>query len=200
AEGGRPRPHHRPRRRRHRRRAGPGGGPHLRPAGDRLRRGPRRERRRPRPGPAGHRLRRERSRLPRPTPRRRRGQRTARPHLRREGPPRPLRRRGRGAAATSPRRDRVHPHRAHPGGTTMRIPKASVVATVAALFAALTGCGFLTGESAPSASDGTCTEQNLRLATIRAEDDPATLAANHFAESVARATDGRITVRVFPNS
>ncbi|HLU56075.1 MAG TPA: TRAP transporter substrate-binding protein [Pseudonocardia sp.] len=82
----------------------------------------------------------------------------------------------------------------------MRIPKASVVATVAALFAALTGCGFLTGESAPSASDGTCTEQNLRLATIRAEDDPATLAANHFAESVARATDGRITVRVFPNS
>jgi TRAP-type transport system periplasmic protein len=82
----------------------------------------------------------------------------------------------------------------------MRFPRATVVATAALLFTALTGCGFLTGNSAASGTDGSCTPQDLRLATIRAEDDPATLAAQRFADSIAEATDQRITVRVFPNS
>ncbi|GAA1692783.1 ABC transporter substrate-binding protein [Mycolicibacterium murale] len=60
-------------------------------------------------------------------------------------------------------------------------------------------CGFLTGQS-NEAGDGSCTEQNLRLATIRAESDPATLGANKFAELIAESTDGRISVQVFPNS
>ena len=63
----------------------------------------------------------------------------------------------------------------------------------------LSSCGFLTGE-ANEASDGSCAPQSLRLATIRAESDPATLGANKFGELISEATDGRVTVQVFPNS
>jgi tripartite ATP-independent transporter DctP family solute receptor len=82
----------------------------------------------------------------------------------------------------------------------MRFPRATVVATVAVLVTTLAGCGFLTGNSAQQNSDGSCAPQDLRLATIRAEGDPATLAAQRFADHIAEATDQRITVRVFPNS
>jgi tripartite ATP-independent transporter DctP family solute receptor len=60
-------------------------------------------------------------------------------------------------------------------------------------------CGFLTGESG-QASDGSCPSHSLRLATIRAESDPATLGAKKFGELISTATDGRIKVQVFPNS
>lgn len=82
----------------------------------------------------------------------------------------------------------------------MRFRRTTVVATAAVLFTALAGCGFLTGESAAPGTDGSCAPQDLRLATIRAEDDPATLAAQRFAESIGETTDQRIKVRVFPNS
>lgn len=45
-----------------------------------------------------------------------------------------------------------------------------------------------------------CTTENLRLATIRTEDDPTTLGAIAFAEAISVATDGMITADVFPNS
>lgn len=61
-------------------------------------------------------------------------------------------------------------------------------------------CGFLTGESDQAADDGTCAPQSLRLATIRAESDPATLGANKFAELISESTEGRVKVQVFPNS
>lgn len=71
------------------------------------------------------------------------------------------------------------------------------------------GCGFITGDSGDDASSQEsgsettaqeCGEQTLRLATIRADSDPTTLAAVDFAERVAEATDGLVTVEVFPNS
>ena len=70
----------------------------------------------------------------------------------------------------------------------------------------LAGCTFLTGQDDPSGEpeaggeETQCQSQNLRLATIRAESDPATIAAQKFAELVEERTDGDITVRVFPNS
>lgn len=63
---------------------------------------------------------------------------------------------------------------------------------------ASSACGFVTGDN--DTSDGSCSSQNLRLATIRAESDPATLGAEKFSELLAEATDDRIKVRVFPNS
>ncbi|SDT66468.1 TRAP transporter substrate-binding protein [Jiangella sp. DSM 45060] len=67
---------------------------------------------------------------------------------------------------------------------------------------AASGCGFVTGDDGGSGGGDAaeCTDQELRLATIRAESDPATLAAEKFAELVDEGTDGRLTVRVFPNS
>ncbi|MGH3358068.1 MAG: TRAP transporter substrate-binding protein [Nocardioidaceae bacterium] len=73
----------------------------------------------------------------------------------------------------------------------------TALATLVTVVAA--GCGFMTGDESGS-SDGSCTSQDLRLATIRAESDPATLGAEKFADLVAEATDDRIQVRVFPNS
>lgn len=62
-------------------------------------------------------------------------------------------------------------------------------------------CGFLTGDEAASQSTGDgCDAQTLRLATIRAEGDPATLAAERFAELAAEGTSEQVTVEVFPNS
>ncbi|MGH3516873.1 MAG: TRAP transporter substrate-binding protein [Haloechinothrix sp.] len=81
----------------------------------------------------------------------------------------------------------------------------SAWAGLAALAAvtALTSCGFLTGnETANDTADsgGECSSQTLRLATIRAETDPTTIAAEKFAELVEGRTDGELTVEVFPNS
>lgn len=66
----------------------------------------------------------------------------------------------------------------------------------------LTGCSFLTGEqtTGPGEEAGACADTTLRLATIRADDDPTTIGAHAFAEGVAEATDGQVSVDVFPNS
>ena len=77
--------------------------------------------------------------------------------------------------------------------------KALKVTALLALSVASSGCGFVTGASG-EASDGSCSSENLRLATIRAESDPATLGAKKFGELISKATDDRIKVRVFPNS
>jgi TRAP-type C4-dicarboxylate transport system substrate-binding protein len=70
----------------------------------------------------------------------------------------------------------------------------------------LTACAAPTNEAQPEATApetveaSNCTSQNLRLATIRTEDDPTTLGALAFAEGIAEATGGELTVDVFPNS
>lgn len=73
---------------------------------------------------------------------------------------------------------------------------------VAATGLMLAGCGFLTGEenSDSSSGGGECSDQTLRLATIRADDDPTTMGAQAFSDGVSEATDGQLTVEVFPNS
>lgn len=73
------------------------------------------------------------------------------------------------------------------------------VAVLAGSALAVSGCGFITGDSG-SGGDGECTDQTLRLATIRANEDPTTLGADRFAELVADATDGQLEVEVYPNS
>lgn len=72
------------------------------------------------------------------------------------------------------------------------------VAALAVTALTVGGCGFITGESG-SGGDGECTDQTLRLATIRANDDPTTLGADRFAEIVAEETDGQLEVEVYPN-
>lgn len=76
-----------------------------------------------------------------------------------------------------------------------------VVLGTAVLLSA-SACGFVTGDQKPSAGTaaGDCGTRTLRLATIRAESDPTTIAANDFAARVTKATDGKVTVKVFPNS
>ena len=73
----------------------------------------------------------------------------------------------------------------------------------------LSACAAPAAEEAPAAPAETttesseasnCTVENLRLATIRTEDDPTTLGALAFADAISAATDGMITVEVFPNS
>lgn len=84
---------------------------------------------------------------------------------------------------------------------TIRHRAALALTAVTAL--TLTGCGFVTGEDNTSnneAASEECGEVTLRLATIRTDDDPTTLAAEAFAEGVKEATDGKVTVQVFPNS
>jgi tripartite ATP-independent transporter DctP family solute receptor len=77
----------------------------------------------------------------------------------------------------------------------------SALALAAATSLTLTGCGFVTGEQSASGSEtGDCGEVTLRLATIRADDDPTTVAAQSFADGIKEATDGKVTVQVFPNS
>lgn len=82
----------------------------------------------------------------------------------------------------------------------------SVVGLTAVAALGLSGCGFITGEETPddggggSAEASECTDQTLRLATIRTEDDPTTLGALAFADGISEATDGQLTVEVFPNS
>jgi TRAP-type C4-dicarboxylate transport system substrate-binding protein len=69
----------------------------------------------------------------------------------------------------------------------------------------LTACATATSEVEPEATAiesieaSDCTPQNLRLATIRTEDDPTTLGALAFAEGISEATGGDLTVDVFPN-
>jgi TRAP-type C4-dicarboxylate transport system substrate-binding protein len=70
---------------------------------------------------------------------------------------------------------------------------------------ALSACAAPAPEEAPAAApeatvESNCTVENLRLATIRTEEDPTTLGALAFAEAISEATDGMITVDVFPNS
>lgn len=82
--------------------------------------------------------------------------------------------------------------------TNLRRP-AALAACVVTL--SLSGCGFITGEQDDSGeAAGECTEHTLRLATIRTDDDPTTIAAESFAEGVDEATDGQVTIQVFPNS
>ncbi|TCP43435.1 tripartite ATP-independent transporter DctP family solute receptor [Tamaricihabitans halophyticus] len=78
--------------------------------------------------------------------------------------------------------------------------RCSLGAVAAVAMLSLSGCAFLTGEQSGASGNGECDERTLRLATIRAEDDPTTIGANTFAESVQRATGGQLTVQVFPNS
>ena len=98
----------------------------------------------------------------------------------------------------------------HRGTTRKTTARLIGIAAAVSLFS--TGCGFITGDSGDGgdggggAEDGgtpaaqECGESTLRLATIRAETDPTTLAAEDFAERVNEATDGQVTVEVFPNS
>lgn len=83
---------------------------------------------------------------------------------------------------------------------TIRHRSPLALAAVTAL--TLTGCGFVTGnDNAASGEEAeACGEVTLRLATIRTDDDPTTLAAEEFATQVSEATDGQVTVQVFPNS
>ena len=78
----------------------------------------------------------------------------------------------------------------------------TVVKAIAVLTSSivLSSCGFLTGDTEQAGEDGQCAPQDLRLATIRAESDPATLGANKFGELISDATEGRVKVQVFPNS
>lgn len=79
----------------------------------------------------------------------------------------------------------------------------SVIGTTVIVTMGLSGCSFITGQQSParsgSASDG-CSTVALRIATIRAETDPTTLGAQAFADSISKATDGKVTAQVFPNS
>ncbi|MQA03927.1 MAG: hypothetical protein GEV07_14785 [Streptosporangiales bacterium] len=77
--------------------------------------------------------------------------------------------------------------------------RTTLLASLTAVALTATGCSFVTGSEETSA-DGSCGTQTLRLATIRAESDPATLAAKRFAKLVDNETDGKITVKVFANS
>ena len=84
---------------------------------------------------------------------------------------------------------------------TIRHRSALCLTAVTAL--TLTGCGFATGEESASGGDsgsGDCADVTLRLATIRTDDDPTTIAAQSFADAISEATDGQVTVQVFPNS
>lgn len=76
------------------------------------------------------------------------------------------------------------------------------MALVGAAVLGLSGCGFITGEddSGSGQASAQCTEHTVRLATIRTDDDPTTIAAEAFAKSVSQATDGQLTVQVFSNS
>jgi tripartite ATP-independent transporter DctP family solute receptor len=82
---------------------------------------------------------------------------------------------------------------------TIRHRSALALSAVTAL--TLTGCGFVSGnQNASAEGSGDCGEVTLRLATIRTEDDPTTVAAQAFADNIGKATDGKVSVQVFPNS
>lgn len=94
-----------------------------------------------------------------------------------------------------------------PSGHRRPLRLASALALVSVFM--LSACAAPATEETPVAStDSTpesneaslCTTENLRLATIRTEDDPTTLGAIAFAEAITVATDGMISVDVFPNS
>lgn len=81
--------------------------------------------------------------------------------------------------------------------TTLR----TAALAVCAVTLSLSGCGFITGEQSSSGNAaGECTDQTLRLATIRTDDDPTTLGAEAFAEGVSKATEGQVDIQVYPNS
>lgn len=70
------------------------------------------------------------------------------------------------------------------------------------LFAVLlAACGGESEETSPSDNgNDEGSQMNLKLGTIRTEDDPTTQAAMKFAEIVNEKTDGQINIDVFPNS
>lgn len=70
------------------------------------------------------------------------------------------------------------------------------------LFAVLlAACGGESEETSPSDNgNDKGSQMNLKLGTIRTEDDPTTQAAMKFAEIVNEKTDGQINIDVFPNS
>ena len=68
----------------------------------------------------------------------------------------------------------------------------SILAIAAIAGLTLAGC------SAPSDGDGSTESITLRLAHIYPETEPATIELKNFADKVAEATDGRITIEIFP--
>jgi len=76
----------------------------------------------------------------------------------------------------------------------------AVYITVGALM--FTGCDFFRGEDTgdTQTNGGQCSDQTLRLATIRASDDPTTLGANAFADELEETTEGSLEVEVYPDS
>lgn len=76
----------------------------------------------------------------------------------------------------------------------------AVVGAGAVLTLTLSGCGFITGQGSNEGSASECKDAELRIATIRADNDPTTLAAQAFADNISQATDGKVKASVFPNS
>lgn len=79
------------------------------------------------------------------------------------------------------------------------VHRMSLLGGGAAVAVLVSSCGFITGD-AEEGGDGECRDLTLRLATIRSDDDPTTMGAHAFAEGVESATDGQVTVEVYPNS
>ncbi len=79
------------------------------------------------------------------------------------------------------------------------------LALVTGLSLVLSGCSFLTGETAqaPAGSDPstqTCSPKTMRVAMIRTATDPGTIAAQAMAERVKERTDGALDIQIFPDS
>src|SRR5699024_5936687 len=89
--------------------------------------------------------------------------------------------------------------------TDMYAKRGIGLALLTGLSLALSGCSFLTGETAqaPSGSDPsaqTCSPQTMRVAMIRTATDPGTIAAQAMAERVKERTDGALDIQIFPDS
>lgn len=79
------------------------------------------------------------------------------------------------------------------------------LAAVTGLSLALSGCSFLTGETAqgPAGADPssqTCSPQTMRVAMIRTATDPGTIAAQAMAERIKERTDGALDIQIYPDS
>ena len=87
----------------------------------------------------------------------------------------------------------------------MKRKLAIALAMALSLSLACTACSGSGGGSAESQPQGGTTSStaksfNLKLAGIKTEDDPATLAMNRFAEVLAEDPDLNISVTTYPNS
>lgn len=81
--------------------------------------------------------------------------------------------------------------------------KQCAIAVAATASLALVGCDFIAGgdsDGDAEAGDAECSDVSLRLATIRAEEDPTTMGAQAFADGVAEETDGQVEIDIYPNS